>query len=276
MLPEVVPVILAGGQGRRLWPLTGGKRPKQFLKMRGQSLLQMTAARMKGGQPIVVVAGRAYADAVSCHLDGYEVGQVFLEPEGRGTASAVAAVAHYFRGRGTDPFLLVAPCDHLVKKPVALREAIAAGLQYARQKNLVAFGVAARRPSASFGYIQCDADSNAVMQFIEKPDRASARRLVKENWLWNSGIFLFPASAYLERIQDANPALHDASLEAVRRAIRRKNVVLLDEVLFCGCPSISIDEAVMEKEGARTAIPVDMGWRDLGTRCSFLIGLLGL
>ena len=104
----------------------------------------------------------------------------------------------------------------------------------------------------------------------------TARRFIKENWLWNSGIFLFSASTYLERIKDADPVLHDASRGAVTRAIRRKNAVLLDEVLFRDCPKVSIDKAVMEKEVPRAAIPVDMGWRDLGTRRSFLIGLLGL
>jgi mannose-1-phosphate guanylyltransferase/mannose-6-phosphate isomerase len=276
MLPEVLPVILAGGQGRRLRPLTSKKRPKQFLKLRGQSLLQMTVTRMKGGQPAVIVAGRHHAEAVNRHLESHEIGQFFLEPEGRGTAPAVASVAHYFQGKGADPFLLVAPSDHLIRKPAALREAVAAGLEHARRKNIVAFGVPASRPSTAFGYIKPSDGSNAMMQFVEKPDRATARRYVRENWLWNSGIFLFSASTYLERIQHANPALYDASLEAVRRAVRRRNAVLLDEVLFSGCPAVSIDKAVMEKEGPRTVIPVDMGWRDLGTRRSFLIGLLGL
>lgn len=276
MLPEVIPVILAGGQGRRLRPLTSKKRPKQFLKLYGQSLLQMTVARMDGAQSAVVVANRDHAAVLSCHLDGYDVGQIFLEPEGRGTAPAVAAVAHYFRGRGADPFLLVAPCDHLIGKPVALRAAIAVGMEHAKQKNIVAFGVLARHPSTAFGYIRRDETTNAVEQFVEKPDRAAARRYVRENWFWNSGMFLFSASTYLERIQRVNPALHDASLEAVRRAVRRKNAVLLDEVLFRNCPKASIDEAVMEKEGPRAVIPVDMAWRDLGTWRSFLIGLLGL
>lgn len=276
MLPEVVPVILAGGQGKRLWPLTNKRRPKQFLKLRGQSLLQMTVARMNGAEPAIVVANRDHAATVVRHLEGYNIGQIFLEPEGRGTAPAVAAVAHYFRDRGTDPYLLVAPCDHLIDKPCVLHEAVAAGLEHARRKNIVAFGVPADRPSSGFGYIRRSDGSNDVMQFIEKPDRAAARRYVRENWLWNSGIFLFTASTYLERIKDTDPAVHDASLGAVLRGVRRKNTVLLDEVLFRDCPRISIDKALMEKEGPRALIPVDMGWRDLGTRCSFVIGLLGL
>ncbi|HTK84169.1 MAG TPA: mannose-1-phosphate guanylyltransferase [Patescibacteria group bacterium] len=276
MLPEVVPVILAGGQGRRLWPLTSRKRPKQFLKLRGQSLLQMTVTRMKGSQPPVVIAGRGHADTVIQHLGDQNAAQIFLEPEGRGTAPAVATVAHYFHGKGTDPFLLVAPCDHLIEKPSALREAIAAGLAYARQKNIIAFGIPAGRPSTAFGYIKPSDDSAKVMEFVEKPDRLTARRYIKENWLWNSGMFLFSASTYLERIKDVDPLLYSKSLEAVTRAIRRKNAVLLDDVLFRECPKISIDKAVMEKDGPRAVIPVEMGWRDLGTRGSFLIGLLGL
>src|SRR5690349_3992099 len=144
MLPDVVPVILAGGQGKRLWPLTNRRRPKQFLKLRGQSLLQMTVARMNGAEPVIVVANRDHAATLNRHLNGHNVGQIFLEPEGRGTAPSVAAVAHYFRGCGTDQYLLVTPCDHQIGKPAALCDAVAMGLEAARQKNIVAFGVAAR------------------------------------------------------------------------------------------------------------------------------------
>lgn len=279
-LPDIIPVILAGGEGRRLWPLTGADRPKPFLKLRGQSLLQMTATRMMDMQAPVVIANRRYAEMVQRDLRGCNVApqQIFLEPAGRGTAPAAAVAAHYFRGSGADPLLLVMPSDHLIERPAVLQDAVQRGAVRARQGELVMFGVQPRHGATGYGYIRRDGDNDNVTQFVEKPDRRAARQFLneKKNWLWNSGIFLFSASAFLDRLKICDPLLHDKSHDAVGRAARRQNAVLLDENSFLACPAASLDRAIMEKDGARTVIPVDMGWRDLGSRVSFLRCLMGI
>jgi mannose-1-phosphate guanylyltransferase / mannose-6-phosphate isomerase len=279
-LPDIIPVILAGGEGRRLWPLTGANRPKPLLKLRGQSLLQMTATRMTDMQAPVVIANRRYAQMVSRDMADCKVTpqQIFLEPEGRGTAPAAAVAAHYFRGSGADPLLLVMPSDHLIERPAVLADAVQRGALRARQGELVMFGVEARRAATGYGYIRRNDENDNVMQFVEKPERRAAKQFLNEkgSWLWNSGIFLFSASAFLDRLKVCDPVLHDISRHAVARATRRQNAVLLDEAAFHACPAASLDRAVMEKEGARTVIPVDMGWRDLGSRASFLRRLMGI
>ncbi len=168
------------------------------------------------------------------------------------------------------------PSDHLIERVAVLKDAVQQAAVRAKQGELVMFGVEPRRAATGYGYIKRSGEN--VTQFVEKPDRRAARQFLseKKSWLWNSGIFLFAASAFLNRLNICDPVLHDKSRDAVTRASRRQNAVLLDEMSFLACPAASLDRTVMEKEGARAVIPVDMGWRDLGSRASFLRCLMGI
>ncbi len=284
-LPDIIPVILAGGEGRRLRPLSRPGKPKPFLRCGfSQSLLQKTASRFPLLQPPVIVSNQRHIALVQKHLDACDVKaqQIFLEPEGRGTAAAVAVAAHYFNAQGRDPLFLVMPSDHLIRDPNALQYALLRGAQQAREGRMVLFGVTPRRPATGFGYIQCGAPLakgvHDVMRFVEKPAKDVARHFIAKdrNWFWNSGIFLFSTSSFLMQLRHHAVALHDSSLESVRRASRRQTAVTLHEESFRACPPGSLDRLIMEKDNAKVVMPVAMGWRDLGTWPSLLAGAMGI
>ncbi len=275
-MPEIIPVILAGGEGRRLWPLSRPARPKAFIKMSaGLSFLQTTAARAGGFHAPIIACNARHRELVEHQIRACNIKptQIFLEPEGRGTAPAVAVAAHYFSE--TNPFFLVMPSDHAIGSPEILIQAVHDGLSQAAAGMFVLFGVRPRRPADDFGYIrQGKALDNAIFtasDFVEKPDRATAQGMLAQgDWLWNSGIFLFSAETFLSYLAKTDPAFSENSYQAVARASRIKSAVFLEESAFCACPSVSLDRAIMEKADNRAVIPVDMGWSDLGTWPSFV------
>ena len=277
-LSDIVPVILAGGAGSRLWPLSTTIRPKPFLKLPGgDSFLQKTVARVAGMQPPFVICNARHRPLVMQQLD-YS-GQLILEPQGRGTAPALAAAAHFLARQG-ERLILALPCDHAIGDQDAFLQAVANGVKVARDGWLVTFGIKPSRPSPHYGYIRAGetlADGvYKAASFIEKPDRAAASACLSAgDCYWNSGIFLFSATSYLEQLKTLQPEIHDTSYKALAQASRLKNSIFLNENVFSACPALSIDYAVMEKAPKCAVIPVSMGWRDLGTWPSLLASLAG-
>ncbi len=277
---NIIPVILAGGVGRRLWPLSTPARPKPFLQLGArESLLQKTAARFPDMAPPVIICNRRHRDLVTQQLP--QAQQIFLEPCGRGTAPALAAAAHYLDHTLNDPLLLVLPSDHALAKPDRLQAAIKTAIPAAAKGALVTFGIRPHSASPHYGYIRRAAkmadDLYAVEEFVEKPDRTTARLYLKDgSYDWNSGIFLFSARAYLAALAALQPDIHSPARDAVTRAARLQNAVILDEKRFSACPALSIDYAVMEQAQNRAVVPLtgDAGWRDLGTWPSLLAALI--
>lgn len=274
ILTDIVPVILAGGQGRRLRPLTSDKNPKPFLRLRSPyTLLQKTALRMCALSPPAIVAAAPLRERIveDMNAAGVKPSQIFLEPEGRNTAPAIAAVAHYFAGsrRERDPLLLVMPSDHAIAKPDVLLEAVRRTGPQARAGKIVLFGVRPTYPATAYGYIERGAEAApgifSVSSFHEKPDAQRAKQFLRGGRHdWNSGIFLFSAVSFADRLRQIDEALYENSYRAVAGAARIQNCIFLDKQAFCRCPAVSVDRAVLEKSADLAVTPVDMAWRDLG------------
>ncbi len=277
-MPKLQPVLLSGGSGTRLWPLSREAYPKQFLPLVGQdTMLQATWRRiapLAGAAPIVVAnEEHRFLVAEQLRLVGVEHAPIVLEPIGRNTAPAIAAAAlQAMRKQGDDPVLLVLPSDHVVRDEQAFRAAVVAALPAAQGGALVTFGVVPKAPETGFGYIQADRAIGAedgprrVLRFVEKPDASTAQGYLDVGgYFWNSGMFLFRASRYVEELQRFRPDMLDAVRRALNDGARDGDFVRLDRDAFAACPSDSIDYAVMEKTDAAMVLPVDIGWNDVGS-----------
>ena len=273
-LPKrIYPVILSGGSGTRLWPLSRESHPKQFLPLAGrQTLLQATWARVRGVTSLapIVVANGEHRFMVSEQLRqvGCKPGTVLLEPNGRNTAPAIAAAALQAVADESDPLLLVLPSDHVIRDGDAFREAVAKAADAAETGQLVTFGIVPTGPETGYGYIKASAGEGAcpVEQFVEKPDLETAKQYVAAGtYYWNSGMFLFKASRYLEELGRLQPQMLAACKAAFERAKRDEDFVRLDKDAFAACPSDSIDYAVMEKTEAAMVVPLDADWNDVGS-----------
>ena len=269
----MIPVILSGGSGTRLWPLSREAFPKQFLALVGsESMLQATwrrVAPLASGAPIVV-AGEAHRFMVAEQLReaGCEAATILLEPLARNTAPAIAAAALEAVRDGADPLLLVLPSDHVIADADAFRAAVRAASQAAESGALVTFGIVPTGPETGYGYIKASAGEGvrAVERFVEKPDAATAAAYVASgDYAWNSGMFLFRASAYLAELERHQPAMLAACREALARARRDVDFVRLDATAFAASPSDSIDYAVMEKTAHAAVLAIDAGWNDVGS-----------
>jgi mannose-1-phosphate guanylyltransferase/mannose-6-phosphate isomerase len=281
MQPDIVPVILAGGAGRRLWPLSTDGYPKPFLKMpfARWSMLQETAQRVRPLPPPVIVCNVRHHEIVARQMDeaGIMRAQILLEPAGRNTAPAIAAAAHYLAssGRGA-ALMLVLPSDHMIRRPDIFLRAAGQGMPHALQGKIVTFGITPDHPAEGYGYIRTgillDKKSGAlsVASFHEKPSRAVAESyLAAGDRFWNSGIFLLGAQTCLDALQQFSPDIYSGAREAVRRAAQAQNATFLAEAAFTACPALSFDRAIMEKAENGALVPVAPGWRDLGTWRSY-------
>lgn len=277
MTRSLVPVILAGGSGTRLWPLSRELYPKQLIPLVGErTMLQDTLARLAGlegcADPILVVGtDHRFLVAEQLREGGIRAAAIVLEPEGRNTAPAVAVAALLARARGEDPCLLVLPADHVITDVAAFHDAIGRATAQAREGSLVTFGVEPDRPETGYGYIHrgdaLPVDSVfGVARFVEKPDAKTAQKFLESgDYLWNSGMFAFLASVFLEELKAHAPDILSAAEAAVNGASRDLDFTRLDEAAFGACPANSIDYAVMEKTSRAAVVPVSMGWNDLGS-----------
>ena len=273
----VRPVIMSGGAGTRLWPLSRQTFPKQLLPIVGQeSMLQATARRVLGAafsRPIIV-AGEEHRFFVKRQLENaaLDVDAIILEPFGRNTAAAATLAALYVMAQGTDEILLLMPSDHVVDDLGAFHEAVQRAIPAAERDDLVTFGVRPDSPNTQYGYIELgEADESLrgvhrVAQFVEKPDAALAQQYLESGrFAWNSGIFLFKASVFLDEMRRHLPD----SLDAISKSIASPNkdglFIRPDPVPLADAPSISIDHGIMEKTDRAVVVSVDMGWSDVGS-----------
>lgn len=269
-----LPVIMAGGSGTRLWPLSRELFPKQFLALDGQrSMLQATVARLEGltsTQPLVI-CNEAHRFLVAEQLRQVNAlsRNILLEPAGRNTAPAVALAALQARADGSDPLLLVLAADHVIQDTAAFQTSVRTALPLAEAGSLVTFGIVARRPETGYGYIKRGAavadGAWAVERFVEKPALELAEQYVASgDYDWNSGMFLFKASRYLEELEAHRPDILDACRAALANPQPDLDFVRVDEAAFRACPDESIDYAVMEKTSSAVVVPMDAGWSDVG------------
>lgn len=276
----LVPVILSGGSGTRLWPASRLTQPKQLLPLvSDRSMLLETIDRVAAmGHTIdpIIVTNKGHVDIIERELtsSGYADATLILEPIGRNTAPAVAVAALEAMKHG-DPLILVLPSDHTISDEKAFHEAIAHGATAAAAGYLVTFGITPRHPETGYGYIRVgDPISSAVdrvLEFKEKPDSRTAEAyLASGEYLWNSGMFLMRASRYLEELKRHAPDIASASLLAFTRGEQTGRRILLDSEAFAACRSDSIDYAVMEPTSRAAVVQTDPGWNDVGSWKSLL------
>ncbi len=279
-IPTIIPVVLSGGSGTRLWPLSRELYPKQFLPLLdSESLFQQTLARLEGLAGLhrpIVVCNDEHRFLVAEQLREADCeAAILLEPEGRNTAPAAAlsALEAEYHGMG-DACLLVLPADHVMTAPEAFRTAVKAGSVSAEAGELLTFGIIPTAAETGYGYIKVQdfhepmvpPRIHRVGAFVEKPAPDLAQEFVASGtYLWNSGIFLFQASRYLQELERFAPEILAASRAAFEASTRDLDFLRLDREAFAACPSDSIDYAVMEKTDAAAVVPMDPGWSDLGS-----------
>lgn len=277
---SIFPVVLCGGSGTRLWPMSRGGQPKQFLTLAGEhSLLQTTLKRvdaLDNTRPPVLVSNAEYRFQLVDQLKeiALDVSAIILEPVSRNTAAAIAASAHFAIQDDPKALLLVLPSDHVIQNADAFHSAVETGITLARDGRLVTFGVVPTAPHTGFGYIRKgeslankEHEAYNVSAFVEKPDIALAVELLASgDYLWNSGIFLFGAAAYLHELERYEPDVARLADQAYKDARPDLQFLRLGNDAFTECPSISVDYAVLERTDRAAVVAVNnLGWSDIGS-----------
>ena len=274
----LLPVIMAGGTGSRLWPMSRELYPKQFLRLYGQhSMLQETITRLTGletHEPMVICnEEHRFLVAEQLRQLGKLSRNIILEPVGRNTAPAIALAAIQATQNGDDPLMLVLAADHIINNHTAFHDAIGVAEKYAQADHLVTFGIVPNVPETGYGYIQrgepvaTDSDSPyRVARFVEKPDRERAEAyLASGDYYWNSGMFMFRAKKYLSELAKYRPDILEACRKAVAAADCSSDFISIPHDIFCECPDESVDYAVMEHTADAVVVGLDADWNDVGS-----------
>jgi len=275
----ILPVIMAGGMGSRLWPMSRQLFPKQFLSLHGDStMLQATLARLSDieHQPPLIICNEEHRFIVAEQLrnssssdENASHSQILLEPVGRNTAPAIALAAFNAIISGDDPLLLVLAADHVIKDNVAFTNAVNNAAYIANDNKLITFGITPTAPETGYGYIKAGKEVNgvsAVEQFVEKPDQATAQQYMSQgDYFWNSGMFMFKASVYLAQLKEHRPDIYLACENAMTNISNDLDFIRVDKTAFELCPDESIDYAVMEKTSQAVVMPMDADWSDIGS-----------
>ena len=275
----ILPLILSGGGGSRLWPLSREMYPKQLLPLVGsRTMLQQTIGRLQGLKNVknpLIICNEAHRFMVAEQVRLIEVvpEAIILEPCGRNTAPAAAIASLYAQEKGEDPLLLVLPSDHLMKDPGAFEDAVSVAAEFADRGHLVTFGIPADYPETGYGYIRANSNTvnehppvYRVVEFVEKPDQETARQYVESRqYYWNSGMFLFQASRFIDQLQQLEPEMLASCRQALAEMSQDLDFLRLGKEAFSAVPAKSIDYAVMEKTQDAVVVPLQAGWSDIGS-----------
>ena len=278
----IIPVIMAGGSGTRLWPLSRQHYPKQLLKLFGdKTMLQQTVLRLTGIPdiaPPIVVCNEEHRFMVAEQLQ--EINQrdavIILEPVARNTAPAIALAALQARSMETNPTLLVLAADHMIRDVHEFQRVVSVAVQAAAEGRIATFGVQPTHPETGYGYIKTDTGKSAdgvyfpVEQFVEKPDLATAEKYLAAGcYYWNSGMFVFNTDVFLSEMEHYSPEVITTAEQARTLAVRDLDFIRIDRDAFAEAPNISIDYALMEKSQKVVCVPLNAGWSDVGDWKSF-------
>lgn len=273
-----MPVIMAGGSGTRLWPLSRGNYPKQFLALTGaHTMLQQTLLRLKGiahSAPLLICnEDHRFIAAEQIRQLNIDNASIVLEPVGRNTAPAIALAALKVLQQGEDPLLLVLAADHVIADTAAFQSAVLQAEVFANSGKLVTFGIVPTHAETGYGYIRrggSAADAFYVQSFVEKPNAATAEQYLQSGeYYWNSGMFMFKASVYLQQLQTFRPDIYQACVAALSEQTPDLDFIRINKAAFMACPDDSIDYAIMEPltsngSDAVVVVPLDAGWNDVG------------
>jgi mannose-1-phosphate guanylyltransferase len=264
---------MAGGSGTRLWPLSRGNYPKQFLTLAGEhTMLQSTLHRLNGlaHSPAMLICNEEhrFIAAEQVRQLGIEHSGIFLEPVGRNTAPAIALAAFKAIEHGDDPLLLVLAADHIINDTAAFQHCVNQAAELAKQDKLVTFGIVGNKPETGYGYIKRGEQYQTgyvVDSFVEKPDADTAEKYIASGeYYWNSGMFLFKASRYLDELKAFRSDIYAACEKAMQVQNDDMDFVRVDTAAFEACPDESVDYAVMEQTKDAVVVPMDAGWSDVG------------
>lgn len=278
---QIIPVILSGGSGTRLWPLSRQEYPKQYLSLVGnKTMLQETLMRLSGLENIlnpIIICNSSHRFIVTEQCRKVEIKNptILLEPESKNTAPAIVAAAIQTLKHANNPTLLVLSADHIIEDIEAFHKAILIAYNHAQENKLVTFGVLPTNANTGYGYIKLSElqhkDAYEVKEFVEKPDLKTAEfYIAQKNYLWNSGMFMFKSNILINEMRTYSPKIVEIINDSVTNAINDLDFICLDKGSYSNSPNVSIDYALMEKSNNVMVVPLDAGWNDVGSSWSTL------